>query len=150
MSAHNSTPNSYRIENGVAYIACQNISGEVVAEAIIDETDLERVLAVGRWFGNWHAQSQSFYVKAKKGRLLLHRFVINASSGTVVDHVNHNTLDCRKSNLRAGTHAQNMQNRKTHSNSKSGVRGGVLEEGLREVDGADSPQYTCNSPRILY
>lgn len=41
-----------------------------------------------------------------------------------VDHENHDTLDCRKSNLRVCTISQNGQNRKGHQvNSTTLVRG---------------------------
>jgi hypothetical protein len=124
MRSPHSTPNSVRVENGVVYLALTNSGREVIAEAMIDEDDLPRVLAVGRWFANWHRLGQCYYVKAKKGRILLHRFVMDAPAGYVVDHINHNTLDCRKANLRVCTHSENMQNRqRAHRHSRSGVRG---------------------------
>lgn len=45
-------------------------------------------------------------------KIYLHRFVINASEGTQVDHRNHQTLDCRDENLRETTHIENQQNRR--------------------------------------
>jgi hypothetical protein len=41
----------------------------------------------------------------------LHRLIMNAPEGLLVDHKNNNTLDNRMANLRLATHAQNMQNR---------------------------------------
>lgn len=44
--------------------------------------------------------------------------------GKKVDHENHDTIDCQKSNLRICDNSQNMMNRKgAASHSKSGVRG---------------------------
>ncbi len=54
----------------------------------------------------------------------LHRFIMHAEPGQIVDHQNWNGLDNRKANLRIVTNSQNMQNRPgANANSKSGVRG---------------------------
>lgn len=118
------TPNAVRIEDGVAYLELTNRKREKVAEAIIDLEDLPRVLAAGRWFANWHETAQSYYVMNTHLRTSLHRFVMNAPKGQHVDHTHHNTLDCRKSELRVCSHTGNMQNRQgAHKTSVSGIRG---------------------------
>ena len=42
----------------------------------------------------------------------MHREILNAPAGVLVDHINHNGLDNRKANLRLATRAQNCWNRK--------------------------------------
>lgn len=57
-------------------------------------------------------------------RMYLHREIMPAPPGMVVDHINHDTLDNRKGNLRLCTSGQNNSHRKgAQKNSKSGIRG---------------------------
>jgi hypothetical protein len=61
------------------------------------------------------------------GSTNLARLVLLAHPGQVVDHINGDTLDNRKSNLRFCSHSQNSFNSKTHSHSTSGLKG-VMQE----------------------
>lgn len=47
----------------------------------------------------------------------MHRVIMKAPVGQLVDHTNHNQLDNRKSNLRFATRSQNMMNRFKNSTS---------------------------------
>ena len=53
----------------------------------------------------------------------LHRFVINAQKGQIVDHINRDTLDNRKANLRICTNSENLLKGKVRTNNKSGQSG---------------------------
>lgn len=48
---------------------------------------------------------------------------MNASANEKIDHINHNTLDNRRENLRACTNAQNAANQKLSRSNRSGFKG---------------------------
>ena len=58
-----------------------------------------------------------------KKMIRMHRLVMNASEGMVIDHIFHETNDNRKSQLREVTYSQNNMNRRIQKNSISGVTG---------------------------
>lgn len=78
------------------------------------------------WLSQWKwsaAKGYSTYYafrstggRKNKHNILMHRIVMGAKKGSIVDHINHNGLDNRKSNLRFCTQAQNQYNQK-HRNS---------------------------------
>lgn len=56
-------------------------------------------------------------------RVYMHRLLLNASKGDQVDHINNNSLDNRKENLRICNKQQNSANTKTPSTNSSGLKG---------------------------
>ena len=64
-----------------------------------------------------------FQHRTKQGIIEMHRFIMNFPKGKYVDHINHNTLDNRKCNLRICNNADNLRNGKIRTNNKSGYNG---------------------------
>lgn len=71
--------------------------------------DLDDVFDCQRY--NWSLTIQEYAISGEM-KLLLHRFIMDCPPSLVVDHINHDTLDNRKQNLRIVTHSQNHMNRK--------------------------------------
>ena len=65
----------------------------------------------------------------------LHRDVMGCTKGdgVVIDHIDGNTLNCCKSNLRKCSTAENSQNRRINHNNTSNVKGVYLHEGKWRV-----------------
>lgn len=64
-----------------------------------------------------------FQHRTKQGIIEMHRFIMNFPKGKYVDHINHNTLDNRKCNLRICNNGDNLRNGKIRTNNKSGYNG---------------------------
>ena len=98
-------------------------------EAIIDTCDLERVMEYpNTWFycidGKGHKSILgSAIVNGHKNNYSLHRWLLEPDTSKVVDHINHDTLDNRRTNIRICSSSENGQNRIVKSTNKSGVTG---------------------------
>jgi len=93
-------------------IPIKNKKGEILAYSKVDEDDYEKVNSMG-----WSMREDG-YVQGHKVRM--HRFIMNAKKGDpIIDHINNDKLDNRKSNLRFATRFQNAQNRKKSENTTS-------------------------------
>lgn len=97
-------------------------------KTLVDDEDYEFINQ-----HKWHLSSHGYAVRTTKtpsvagkrhGKMIgMHRVILNTPSDMVVDHINGNKLDNRKSNLRNCTQAQNCQNQGLRRNNTSGYKG---------------------------
>ncbi len=108
---------------------CQDYAKVYMADNdyfIIDIEDVDKIKT-----HTWHRNKQrkNNYITAGKrlhfegsngGTIQLARYIVNCPKGMVVDHINGNVSDNRKSNLRICTHQQNSSNMAIRPNNTSG------------------------------
>lgn len=95
--------------------------------AVIDDADAAQV-ATHHW---WAVRHGSRYYAATKVRLpsgqrrvlQMQRFLLLPRVGIEVDHINGDSLDNRRANLRLATRAQNKINAGPPANNRSGFKG---------------------------
>ena len=100
-------------------------------EAIIDDSDFEQVsqhkwYAHRCWSGLYAGRQRTIQHKPRKQiEEYLHRFLLKPKNGQQVDHINGNTLDNRRCNIRLCTNAENGCNRRKQSERTSSKYKGV-------------------------
>ena len=104
--------------------------------ALIDADDFERV---GQW--RWYTKRdkgsacERIYAAARLEtphgwrKVTLHRYIMDAQPGELVDHINHDGLDNRRANLRLATTRQNSANSPPGRRNKTGYKGVVYSKG---------------------
>lgn len=107
--------NEIRIKDDYAEIII-NSPKYGIKKALINIEDIEKVkkycwtLAFDK-----RENRKKFYVQSSvknSKNILLHRIIANCPDNLEVDHINHNTFDNRRFNLKVCTHKENMQNYK--------------------------------------
>ena len=107
-------------------------------EALVDDEDYE-MLMEHKWHSakagkNYYAvRSLPTQPDGTRKRLKMHRAIISATVGMEVDHINGNTLDNRKENLRECTHQQNQANRRLGKHNTSGYKGIYYKKKNRDM-----------------
>ncbi len=101
--------------------------------AKIDDRDYERV-STKKWHAIWGNSSKNYYAicnihdeNGKKTTISMHRFILNASKGDIIDHFDHDGLNNQRSNITIGTSSFNSRNKRIRSDNKSGFTGVVWD-----------------------
>lgn len=121
--------NKYEIRGDVTEVLIQKKGMQYVF--LIDTEDVPLVSQFGT---TWSVNSidpryiyaiTRYYSNSVRKHVLMHRVIVQCPDGMYVDHINHNTLDNRKSNLRIVTKRENSHNLAgaRRDNKSSGERG---------------------------
>jgi len=119
-------------------------------ETLVDDEDYECLINY-----NWTSYKSCYNsfivitrIKTEIGwkTVRMHRLILGAKSGQHVDHVNHDTLDNRKSNLRICSPSDNLCNRKLFKSNTSGFKGVIFNKQHNKWMAKitkDGKQYFC-------
>lgn len=97
---------------------------------VVDDEDYEKVLACGSWYLAFGNCKTPYVANDRVGKL--HRFIIGETNSSIlIDHINRNTLDNRKSNLRRTDCSTNKKNMNTRIDNKFNMNGISEEKGSK-------------------
>lgn len=125
--------NNYKIVDDYAIIYLVKKNGDVY-ETLVDAEDIDKLKQLNYcWHCVYKENTQSNYARCsvyygdvgkKKCKMVyLHNVIMDKNENEVIDHINHDTLDNRKQNLRVTINRRNLRNRKgANSNNKLGIR----------------------------
>jgi hypothetical protein len=100
--------------------------------ALIDAADAAIAIQY-RWTrlkqpgGNMYARANVYHGHGQSETVYLHRVLMQPPDGMDVDHINGDTLDCRRSNMRICTEQENTYNRRKRRTAKRSRYVGVFQ-----------------------
>jgi hypothetical protein len=96
--------------------------------AIVDEWNYDKLRAVNWYYDSWGYAARNLWAAGgKRTTIRMHRVIMGLLPGDPrqVDHINHNRLDNRETNLRVCTHAENTRHQQMQLRPKSSRYKGV-------------------------
>lgn len=98
-------PNEFiRVNDEYSKYYLYGVWGNIVAEGLVDNEDVDKVKYIKWNYSHGYASCRNKKTKS----LMMHRRILDTDQ--FVDHINHNTLDNRKCNLRIVNKSQNHMN----------------------------------------
>ena len=85
-------------------------------ETLVDAEDVEFLGQFNWRWASW--RTQIGYAVLPQGQGNMHRILMSNPEGMCIDHINGNSLDNRKSNLRVVTIRENLQNKEEHRSGR--------------------------------
>jgi len=113
--------NEYRVLDGVCYIQLQN---NIMCK--IDEKDMTKIKKY-KWYSKG---SKNYYYavahadnNSNSNSVLMHRLIVSPPEGMFVDHINHDTYNNTRKNLRIVTQRENCLNMRPRKGGTSEYQG---------------------------
>jgi hypothetical protein len=105
--------NKYFVSGDIAVIELRNVYTSFLFYTMIDVEDLDFLMKYARKLTVSRQTNTNYvYVKLNNKKVIpLHRLIMKAPKGKVVDHIHHNGLDNRKKHLRVCTQKENSNNK---------------------------------------
>ena len=105
-------------------------------ETLVDDVDYEWLSAF-KWYAQWNQCTRSFYAcrsvrtgldRPRQRQLRMHRAIWERHDGPIptgrsIDHIDRDSLNNRRANLRPATRSQQVQNQGVRKDNLSGYRG---------------------------
>lgn len=105
-----------------AEILLYNKDSDIIEKSIIDLDDIEKCTLY-----KWHLDKNGYvvgYDRIDGGFIYLHRLILSPNDDEFIDHINYDTLNNKKDNLRCCKNSENLQHRSDlQSNNTSGYCG---------------------------
>lgn len=123
--------NNYIIEGNIVKMELKRYGGKESLWTVFSLEDLEKVISYPyTWHAKLSTSNKKLYVIAsihgkKHTSIQLQMYIMDLNGGheEIADHINHDTLDNRRENLRVINNSENSQNRKSrNSNNQTGYR----------------------------
>lgn len=118
-------PNEIRIKGDYAEVDVYDKQANVSQTFIIDTEDVP-IIAKYKWGAKYYKKDKLLYIACIDNKthkhIYLHHLLMGFPSETI-DHINGNTLDNRKSNLRIATKSIQSINQKKVENTITGIKG---------------------------
>lgn len=118
------TPNEILVMEDHAEIVLYDRNSIKKAISKIDLEDIEKIKKY-KWSCTKGGRGIKYYAQtiSQNRCLKLHRYLLDYCGELDIDHIDGDTLNNRKSNLRIVSHQENMQNQKIRSGNKTGYTG---------------------------
>ena len=119
---------NYIVEyNKFAVMYIYNKPDSAIYKVYIDKEDVKKISKY-KWYINKPQYARTLYVcNSKIGKL--HRFILNVTDKNIlIDHIDRNGLNNRKTNLRKVSNSINKKNMKVRCNNKFGANGVTFDK----------------------